>query len=102
MSIETLAEDIKNWNREDIKVLKEKIEELEEEIKIFNNEKNPLDPSDPIGLDDYVDLSSLPSEPFNGLAGHEDAPIWAIDKNRMCLAGEFKIESEAELLEYLK
>lgn len=99
MEIKNLVEEIKNWDRKDIKVLKEKLEELDTAITnmIIND---PV--QNEVKLADYIDLSSLPSEPFNALEGHEDAPIWAIDKNRMALVGEFTIESEKELLEWFE
>ena len=96
--IEDLVKEIKSWDRKDIKDLKSKLVELDELIFEDNNRN---DPDEPRNLNDCIDISSLPTEPFNNLEGYEDYPIWAIDKNRMALVGEDleSIQSESEILE---
>lgn len=98
-NIENLAEEVKNWDREDIKVLKEKFKELEAAINIYNNESGLVDE---ISFEDYINISSLPTAQMNKLGPHTDYPIWAVDKNRQALVGLGldRIESEEEILEH--
>ncbi len=77
MKTEEILKHIKNWDREDINVLFGAIQHFKMREK---------DDPEWVFLNESIDWTDLPSEPVpSDLAGY---PIWAMDKNNVCLVGE--------------
>lgn len=89
--IKNLKNKIFKWDKSDIQVLKNLLDELQQIL----DERNDTDVFY-LRLEDIISLDSLPTCPIEK---NSDYPIWAQDNSGNCLtgAGEFEIQNINEI-----
>lgn len=76
MTIETIAANIMNWDKQDVEQLRDMIADLHEEC-----EQSDTDPQA------FINMSNLPTAEFP--AGVDTGyPVWAMDVHGNCLTGD--------------
>ena len=75
--LENLINRVNTWNHEDIRELKDVLDQIHEVLAEAGKAPRTAD---------VIDYSDLPTEPIP--AGVETYPVWAMDKKGRCLVGD--------------